>query len=275
MKQITLTIISVLLICSSIFANDNISDNSSLHVFNSGDTISSSMMNDNFELLKLSNLDLMNQIKYLNDNISASNVKIEELQNLINKLIKYNNLDSDEINYIAVCEQGNILTSIDGISWKVKNIGSSLNITGISKGNGVYVAIGRGDQDYNESKIFVSSDTHTWMTITPPTTESLDSITFGKEMFITVGSRGIFTSLDGYSWNQVTSPTSRKIEHIEFGDNIFFTGGVKENPTTYMKSSDGLNWEQLIFPENKQVNNIRYVNGYFYVVGDEQLMRSK
>ena len=60
MKQLTLTIISVIFLCSSVFAADNISDNSSFHVFNPGETISSSKMNDNFEITKLSKLELIN-----------------------------------------------------------------------------------------------------------------------------------------------------------------------------------------------------------------------
>ena len=70
MKQLTLTIISVIFLCSSVFAADNISDNSSFHVFNPGETISSSKMNDNFEITKLSKLELINQINELRDNLT-------------------------------------------------------------------------------------------------------------------------------------------------------------------------------------------------------------
>jgi len=48
MKKLILTIASVLLFSSAVLATDNSSDNNTLHTFSSGETISSSKMNQNF-----------------------------------------------------------------------------------------------------------------------------------------------------------------------------------------------------------------------------------
>ena len=48
MKKLILTIASALLFSSAVLATDNSSDNNTLHTFSSGETISSSKMNQNF-----------------------------------------------------------------------------------------------------------------------------------------------------------------------------------------------------------------------------------
>ena len=66
MKHLILTLIAVFLFSSAGFAVDNASDNLTLpHSFSAGETISSSKMNENFEALKQ---------------------KLNETQELLNKL---------------------------------------------------------------------------------------------------------------------------------------------------------------------------------------------
>ena len=72
-------------------STDNITSESDMNVFNSGETISSSKMNENFEILKLSKTELVEEVNKLNDNITNLNQKIEELENQISNLIQLSN----------------------------------------------------------------------------------------------------------------------------------------------------------------------------------------
>jgi len=83
MKNLILTIISAILFSSTVLATtDNSSDNFTIpHGFSSGETISSSKMNENFN-------QLINKIRQFEDQISNLESKLEEQEtiNLINSL---------------------------------------------------------------------------------------------------------------------------------------------------------------------------------------------
>jgi hypothetical protein len=71
---------------------------------------------------------------------------------------------------------------------------------GAAYGNSLYVVVGDG------GKIQTSSDTTTWTSRTPPTTNNLYAITWTGSRFTAVGQFGIIiTSLDGISWVRATS----------------------------------------------------------------------
>src|SRR5690348_3246639 len=47
--------------------------------------------------------------------------------------------------FVGVGSYGTIVTSTDGVSWVVRNSGTHLNLTAITFGNGLFVAMASGD----------------------------------------------------------------------------------------------------------------------------------
>ena len=64
-------------------STDNVTSESDMNVFNSGETISSSKMNENFEILKLSKLELVNLVNELRDNLTQISSQITQISNQI------------------------------------------------------------------------------------------------------------------------------------------------------------------------------------------------
>ena len=69
-KTLSLILILLLNFGALSASTDNITSESDMNVFNSGETISSSKMNQNFEILKLSKTELVEEVNKLNDNIT-------------------------------------------------------------------------------------------------------------------------------------------------------------------------------------------------------------
>jgi len=76
MKLLNLTIISIFLLSSAVFATDN----TSFHVFNSGETISSSKMNENFQRTQTTMDNVDTRFKSVEDNITQLNQQISSLE---------------------------------------------------------------------------------------------------------------------------------------------------------------------------------------------------
>ena len=125
MKNLLSAIISVIVFSSAGFAVDNSSDNFTIpHDFSSGETISSQKMNENFQALQQ---------------------KLNETQELLNKLIYINYLIGDaETKYMAVGDSGTILISSDGTSWTERSSGIANFLQGVTYGNGTFVTVGNG-----------------------------------------------------------------------------------------------------------------------------------
>ena len=101
--------------------------------------------------------------------------------------------------FIAVGQEGVILTSLDGTTWTSSTSGSSEVIWNIYYENSTFVGVGAS------GTILTSSDGTTWTSRTSGTTEALFGITYGNGTFVVVGdnesgSGTILSSADGITW---------------------------------------------------------------------------
>jgi len=193
MKNQILTIISAFLLSNAVFATD---DFTIPNTFNSGETISSQKMNENFG----------------------------EIQDLLNKLIQLNNLRTEEFKgFVAVGESGTILTSSDGTTWTSRTSGTSNDLQGVTFANSTFVAVGYS------GTILTSSDGTTWISRTSGTSNNLNGVTDANSTFEAVGKSGtILTSSDGTSWTSRTSGTSNYLFAVTYANNTFVAGGGME-----------------------------------------------
>ena len=82
----TLSLILILFLNFGVLSasTDNITSESDMNVFNSGETISSSKMNENFEILKLSKTELVNIVNELRDNLTQISNQMIQLNSQLN-----------------------------------------------------------------------------------------------------------------------------------------------------------------------------------------------
>ena len=151
MKNLLSAIISVIVFSSAGFAVDNSSDNFTIpHDFSSGETISSQKMNENFNAIQ--------------ENLRAT-------QELLNKLIKLNNL-TVEIKYMAVGDYGTLLTSPDGTTWNPIDSGTANKLNGVTYGNETFMTVG------DNGTLLTSPDGTTWTSRTSGTSQNLLGVTY-------------------------------------------------------------------------------------------------
>jgi hypothetical protein len=121
--------------------------------------------------------------------------------------------------------------------------------------NGQYLAIDRS------LCTFVSTDLIHWTIPNSITTNTLNDIAFGNELFVATGINGtIITSSSGSSWTKVKSPVVENLNSVAFGNNLFVTVG---DSGTILNSRDGVTWLIGSSGCNNQLNKISYVNGLF------------
>jgi len=105
--------------------------------------------------------------------------------------------------FAAVTDQGNLLTSTDGLAWSSQAIDSGVWLISIAYGNGNWVAVGAG------GAILVSSDLKTWVSATSATPNKLNGVLFGNGVFVAVGdSATIITSTNGLNWTVQSIPAN-------------------------------------------------------------------
>lgn len=140
--------------------------------------------------------------------------------------------------FVAVGYYSTILTSSDGTTWTTQNSGLILTqdyyhyLTSVTYGNGKYVAVG-GISDRSPGVtgpihlVLTSIDGSTWTKIDVSGTNSyLESVTFGNNQFVAVGSEGeIRTSPDGMTWTPQNSGTTNSLGSVTYGNDMFMAVG--------------------------------------------------
>jgi hypothetical protein len=97
--------------------------------------------------------------------------------------------------FAAATNQGNLLTSADGLTWSRQTIAGGTWLVSIAYGNGNWVAVGAG------GLVLVSSDLKTWVAAKSVTTNKLNGVAYGGGIWCAVGdSATVITSPDALNW---------------------------------------------------------------------------
>jgi len=171
--------------------------------------------------------------------------------------------------YVAVGDNGTIITSPDGYNWSVQSYGVFTNLTGVAYAAGEYAAVGAG------GVILVSSNAVAWTQIAFVTTKSLHSIVGditwqydGVFEFLAVGDAGTAVAYQGTHWSTISSGTTNNLYGIAADEYC----AVGNGGTVEYVNANGLEPVQDEFGTVATTNNLYAVadiyNGDAVAVGD-------
>ncbi len=192
--------------------------------------------------------------------------------------------------FVAVGDNGAILTSADGVTWTSRNSGTPVDtiLYGVTHGNGKYVAMGYryvAATNTIYGVILTSPDGVTWTSQSSGVpTNILQGVTYGNGKFVAVGGDwngtnyyGVtLTSTDGVTWISQTL-TSIKLYSVAYGNGKFVAVGFTySSPQTgvILTSPDGVTWTSQTFGTMGplitlyDLEGVTYGNGKFVAVGE-------
>jgi hypothetical protein len=101
--------------------------------------------------------------------------------------------------FAAVTNQGNLLTSANGLTWNSEAIDPGVWLVSIAYGNGLWVVVG------DKGTVLVSSDLKTWVSKTSGTANKLNGVLYNGTIWVAVGEVGtVVSSPDAQTWTDVT-----------------------------------------------------------------------
>jgi hypothetical protein len=164
--------------------------------------------------------------------------------------------------FVAVGSYGTILTSPDGITWTSQNSGvSDKMLYGVTYGGGTFVAVG------TRETIISSTDGVTWTLqySYPVYGQTLYGVAYGNDTFVAVGAHGtVYTSYDGVEWDSPSSVVSTVLKGVVYGNGIFVA--VVSDGAIYT-STNGYGWTPADSGTTSALNGITYGNSTFVAVG--------
>ena len=139
--------------------------------------------------------------------------------------------------FVAVGNNKTVRTSSNGISWTTRaNINPDWALFGVAWGDGRFVAVGGGDSN----QALTSTDGVTW---TPQTVADehleLNSVAWGAGKFVAMGQNGkVFSSLDGITWTAETNGLSASdwFYDISWNGSLFVGVGYSDADPYYSAS---------------------------------------
>jgi len=147
--------------------------------------------------------------------------------------------------FVAVGDNGTILTSPDGTTWTQRTstpgpFGARVHLYDVTYGNGLFVTVG-GDN----GTILTSPDGTTWAKRNSGTSEEFLGVAYGNGIFLTIGLNGnILISPDGTTWTEGSYENSYSYGFFKaatYGNGLFVT--VSKNGTI-QTSPDGTTWTE-------------------------------
>lgn len=132
--------------------------------------------------------------------------------------------------FVAVGNQGTVLTSVDGLEWKHQKTGVSLALKRIQRFAGEWWVFGAN------GSIFISVDAQSWKVISSPSPE-LVSVAGSEKGYVALGPDVIGYSPDGLNWDfqRATNGSS-----VAYGNGLFVAASDR-----LRISGDGIHWTNV------------------------------
>ncbi|MEK3876544.1 Ig-like domain-containing protein [Paenibacillus sp. FSL M7-0420] len=163
--------------------------------------------------------------------------------------------------YVAVGDNGIVLTSTDGVSWTPSDGSFGMNWNGVSYGDEKLVLV--GDSGF----IMIKNDNGTdWEIVYSDPATNLNAVAYGNGTFVAVGDNGtVVISKDGLEWTPVTRKTTENLKGISFGGGMFMAVGASGTIIISPESKKGV--EQTL-DSKVNLNGVASGNGVFMAAGD-------
>jgi hypothetical protein len=193
-------------------------------------------------------------------------------------------------NFVAVGNEGAILTSDDGVTWTDHSLGYGPPLFGVAWGNGMFVAVG------GNGHIITSPDGSTWTLRYYEYEDVLNSVAYTGKTFVAVGSLPtggslILTSPNGLTWapcNQGAVTGNINVTNVDHNAEPFASIGYGSFPlysvaygnNTFMAvgrdgimtSNDGIVWQQQDLDMNTHLDGIVFADNTFVAVGNKGII---
>lgn len=164
----------------------------------------------------------------------------------------------------------NIVASLDGGDWNVRDTITGFSGPRITAGLGIYVGVdGNG-------KYSTSPDGDTWgAPVTINASAGFSGIAFGNSIFVAVGTlsgnAAIYSSPDGTTWTSRTPGTTQILQGINFVNGVFIVTG---NNGTIITSTNGTSWTLQTSGTTSPLYSAAYSGGTYAVVGDSGTIKT-
>ena len=166
-------------------------------------------------------------------------------------------------------------TTAGGTTWSVTSIPAAQALSGLTYGNGKWVAV--DDRFLTEDRIAVFQSTSNGASWSQVTTNipyyQTTGIAYGNGTYVIVGYGGfVATSPDANAWTQRSfgSSSDQGILNVAFGNGVFL---ASTNAGGIYRSTDGIAWTHIAVSPNA-ISAIAYGNGIFTTAGQTSAMYS-
>ena len=172
--------------------------------------------------------------------------------------------------FVAVGDQGRLLTSTDALQWTSVASGTSQGLKGAAWGNGRFVVVGEG-------ALLASDNGQAWTNLWSgiPNYALLD-VAYGNGQFVACprldfdSFGGFLTSTDGVNWAKVPVEGSNVLWRIVYGGGRFV--GVGGNGAVW-SSTDGLSWNNVVSGSSRFLRDVCYTGDAYVAVGGSGILR--
>ncbi len=162
--------------------------------------------------------------------------------------------------FVVVGGRGIILTSPNGSSWSAQNAGTSQYLIDIAWSGSQFAVVG------DNGTILTSPDGSSWSAQNAGTSERLQGIAWSGSQFVVVGGRGIIlTSPNGSSWSAQNAGTSELLCEVVWSGSQFVVVGFSG---TILTSPDGSSWSAQNAGTSDSLYAVAWSGSQFVVVGN-------
>ena len=173
--------------------------------------------------------------------------------------------------FVAVGPAPQFAVSSDGLNWTPTATNPSIWWTGVTYGNGTFVAVGTNG-------FATSSDGTNWSFTTPPNNTEWNGVAYGNGIFVTVAfdgiSHSVATSTDGVAWTVQTAAAANQWVSITYGSGLFVAVAQSGSGNRVMTSPDGVTWTSRTSAANLNWASVTYGNGLFVAVAQDGVTNS-
>ena len=166
--------------------------------------------------------------------------------------------------FVALGENGTILTSPDGVVWSKRAFQGVAALKGAVYASGTFVVVGY-ENGLRKSVVLTSPDGINWTRRESPEEVYLNAVAFGNHTFVAVGRYGaVLTSSNAVTWTRRTTEAYEDLNSICYGNGTFLAVGTSD---AILTSPDGVVWKQRPSGTGFSLGGVTYVNKSFVAVG--------